>query len=66
MVNFKVYPNPANGAFTVEGAKEVAIYNTLGQAVATSHSEEETHSFTLPSGIYFIKADEMVKKVVVE
>ncbi len=63
---FKVYPNPANGAFTVEGAKEVAIYNTLGQAVATSRSEEGTHSFSLPSGIYFIKGDERVKKVVVE
>ncbi len=63
---FKVYPNPANGAFTVEGAKEVTVYNTLGQAVATSQSEDGTHTFTLPSGIYFIKADEMVKKVVVE
>ena len=66
MANFKVYPNPAKGAFTVEGAKEVAVYNTLGQAVATSHSEEETHSFSLPSGVYFIKADERVKKMVVE
>lgn len=66
MANFKVYPNPAKGAFTVEGAKEVTVYNTLGQVVATNRSEEETHSFSLPSGIYFIKADEMVKKVVVE
>ena len=66
MINFKVYPNPANGAFTVEGAKEVTVYNTLGQAVATSRSEEGTHSFSLPSGIYFIKANERVKKVVVE
>ena len=63
---FKVYPNPANGAFTVEGAKEVTVYNTLGQAVATSQSEDGTHTFTLPSGIYFIKGDERVKKVVVE
>ena len=66
MTNFKVYPNPANGAFTVEGAKEVTVYNTLGQAVATSHSEEGRHSFSLPSGVYFVKADERVKKVVVE
>ena len=63
---FKIYPNPAKGAFTVEGAKEVTVYNTLGQAVATSRSEVGTHSFSLPSGIYFIKADERVKKVVVE
>lgn len=66
IVNFKVYPNPAKGAFTVEGAQEVTVYNTLGQAVATSRSEEGTHTFTLPPGIYFIKSDEMVKKVVVE
>ena len=63
---FKIYPNPAKGAFTVEGAKEVTVYNTLGQAVATSRSEEGTHSFSLPSGIYFIKANERVMKVVVE
>ena len=64
---FKVYPNPANGAFTVEGAKEVTVYNTLGQVVATSRSEEGTHTFTLQSGIYFIKSvSGMVKKVVVE
>lgn len=66
MTNFKVYPNPAKGAFTVEGAKEVAVYNTLGQAVATNRSDNGTHTFALPSGLYFIKADEMVKKVVVE
>ena len=64
---FKVYPNPANSAFTVEGAKEVTVYNTLGQVVATSRSEEGTHTFTLQSGIYFIKSvSGMVKKVVVE
>lgn len=67
VADFSVYPNPANGAFTVEGAKEVTVYNTLGQVVATSRSEEGTHTFTLPLGIYFVKAEGgMVKKVVVE
>ena len=64
---FKVYPNPANSAFTVEGAKEVTVYNTLGQTVVTSQSEEGIHKLMLLSGVYFIKSDGgMVRKVVVE
>ena len=65
--SFAVYPNPTNGAITVEGTKNITIFNTLGQAVATSQSEDGTHTFTLPLGIYFVKAEGgMVKKVVVE
>ncbi|MBR0177541.1 MAG: T9SS type A sorting domain-containing protein [Bacteroidales bacterium] len=62
-----IYPNPVNGTFTVEGAKTLTVFNTLGQAVATSHSEDRTHSFTLRSGIYFVKSDEgAARKIVVE
>ena len=65
--NFKIYPNPSTGEFTVEGASSLTVYNTLGQIIATSHSETDTHSFSLRSGIYFIKSDEgVVKKVIVE
>ena len=65
--NFKIYPNPSTGAFTVEGASNLTVFNTLGQVIATSHSENGTHTFSLRSGIYFIKSDEgVVKKVVVE
>ena len=65
--NFSVYPNPTNGTFTVEGTTDLTVFNTLGQAVATSHSETGTHTFTLRSGIYFVKSDEgSVQKVVVE
>ena len=64
---FKVYPNPTNGTFTVAGASTLTVFNTLGQAVATSHSANGTHTFTLPSGIYFLKSEEgTVLKVVVE
>ena len=64
---FKVYPNPSNGSFTVEGASVLAIYNTLGQMVATSQSDNGTHTFRLSPGIYFVKSGEgMVRKVVVE
>ncbi len=64
---FKVYPNPANGTFTVAGASALTVFNTLGQAVATSHSANGTHTFTLRPGIYFLKSEEgTVQKVVVE
>lgn len=62
-----VYPNPSNGTFTVEGATQLTIYNTLGQTIITSQSEDGTHSFSLSHGIYFVKSGEgVVKKVVVE
>ena len=64
---FKVYPNPTSGTFTVDGATDLTVYNTLGQTVTTSHSEHGTHTFTLRPGIYFIKSDEgSVQKIVVE
>ena len=64
---FKLYPNPSNGEFTVEGTTDVTVFNTLGQVITTSHSENGTHQITVSSGIYFIKSDEgVVKKVVVE
>ena len=65
--SFSVYPNPTNGTFTVEGAKTLTIYNTIGQVVARGQNENETHSFTLAPGVYFVKSDEgSVQKVVVE
>ena len=63
----KIYPNPSHGTFTVEGVENLTVFNTLGQAVATSHSATGTHTFTLRSGLYFVKSDEgTVQKVVVE
>lgn len=64
---FKLYPNPANGSFTVEGATTLFVYNVMGQTIATSHAEDGIHTFSLASGVYFVKSDEgCVKKVVVE
>jgi hypothetical protein len=64
--HLSVYPNPSNGTFTVEGASTLTVFNTLGQVIARSHSENGRHSFTLSSGIYFVKSDEGTVKVVVE
>ena len=64
---FKVYPNPSSGTFTVDGATDLTAFNTLGQIITTSHSENGTHTFTLRPGIYFVKSDEgSVQKIVVE
>ena len=66
-MNFDIFPNPSSGKFTVSGATDLTVFNTLGQTVTTSHSENGTHTFTLRSGIYFIKSDEgSVQKIVVE
>lgn len=65
--NFKIFPNPTNGSFTVEGTPTVTIYNILGQTVTTNHSENGTHTFTLRPGIYTVRNnDGIVRKVVVE
>ena len=65
--NFSVYPNPTNGTFTVEGAKTLTIYNTMGQVVARSDNDEGKHTLSLAPGVYFVKSDEgSVQKVVVE
>ena len=63
-----IYPNPTNGEFTVECTGNLAIYNTLGQIVAISHATENgIHSFSLGTGVYFVKSDEgAVQKVVVK
>lgn len=65
--NLSVYPNPTNGTFTVQGAKTLTLYNTMGQVVARSDNDEGKHSLSLAPGVYFIKCDEgSVQKVVVE
>ena len=65
--NFKIFPNPTNGSFTVEGTPTVTVYNILGQTVTTNHSENGTHTFTLRPGIYTVRnSDGLVRKVVVE
>jgi hypothetical protein len=46
--SLKVYPNPSNGIFTVEGSEDYKIYNLSGKIV----SEEN-----LKSGMYIIKTE---------
>ena len=65
--SLSIYPNPSHGELTVKGASTVTIINMLGQIIAKSHTENESHSFKLAPGIYFIRSDEgTVQKIVVQ
>ena len=59
-----VYPNPANGHFTVSGAFKLEIYNTLGQKVDERDVDGPT-DITLPAGIYLLKVGDRAERVVV-
>ena len=60
-----VYPNPAKGAFTVEGTGQMTITNVLGQAVLTRDIDGK-ETIELPRGIYFVKLNASTRKIVVE
>ena len=61
----KVYPNPSNGQFAIEGKGLATIYNTLGQKV----QEVEVNGkqpVNLEKGVYVVKMNDSVMKVVVK
>ena len=62
---FIVYPNPNNGTFTVEGARQLTVTNVVGQEVFAKHIEGRA-SVTLPRGWYFVRLNGLTKKVMVE
>lgn len=62
---FKVYPNPAQGTFTVEGTGQMTITNVLGQTVL-AHEIDGKENVELPRGIYFVKLNGATRKIVVK
>ena len=50
----KVYPNPTEGAFTVEGTGCLMVVNALGQQILTRDVDGQT-TLSLPAGLYFIR-----------
>ena len=62
----QVYPNPAQGSFTMELNQEsdVNIYNAVGQLVKT-YKNVKSLNVNLEAGIYFVQAGSQTKKVVV-
>lgn len=62
---FSIYPNPANGPFTVDGKGRLSIINLLGQTVKEAETDGPT-TVVLPSGMYFVKLNGQVRSVVVK
>ena len=60
-----VYPNPAQGYFTVEGTGKLTITNLLGQEVLVREIEGKT-VVELNQGMYLVRLNNAVSKVVVE
>ncbi|MCR5013637.1 MAG: T9SS type A sorting domain-containing protein [Bacteroidales bacterium] len=64
-----IYPNPAKGMVTIKTIGDLTIYNSLGQVVKQIHNVEgQTRISTqeLSSGLYFVKSNDAVKKLIVE
>ena len=62
---FRIYPNPANGRFTVEGNGMMHISNVLGQEIMAKEIDGK-ETVELPQGMYFVKLGGTVRKIVVE
>ena len=62
---FKVYPNPAQGHFTVEGSGTMTVTNVIGQTVLAREIDGK-ESVELPQGIYFVRLNGATRKIVVE
>ena len=60
----KVWPNPNNGTFTVEGEGRLAVTNVLGQVIKETNLEGLA-TMELPKGFYILKLGNAALKVVV-
>ena len=62
---FEVWPNPAQGRFMVEGTGKMTVINTLGKTILIKEIDGK-ESIELPRGLYFLKLDNVMRKIVVE
>jgi len=62
---FSVFPNPAMGRVTIEGSGRLTITNVLGQMVVAKEING-SETVELPRGVWFVKLDNSVGKIVVE
>ena len=61
----RVYPNPSNGVFNIEGEGTLHIVNVLGREVMSKEIDGKT-TIELPQGMYFVKMNGVTRKIVVE
>ena len=68
--NFNVYPNPTKGLLNIKGAnlkgKNVQIFSVVGQVEVDLTLEGETtlDLNNIQEGVYFIKINGIIKRVV--
>lgn len=64
-----IYPNPTEGKFRVEslelGVEKVEVYDVFGRLVLSS-TESEIDMRGYASGMYYVKAGEVVRKLIIE
>jgi len=69
-LDFKVYPNPSQGSFTIENAQgaDLRIISLSGKVLyqKSNISANERINQELPSGIYLLKIDNAISKMVIE
>ena len=63
--SFKIYPNPAKDRVTVEGTGILTVTNALGQIILTKEINGKI-TIDLAQGLYFVKLNGVVRKIVVE
>jgi hypothetical protein len=64
---FTVFPNPTTRVFFLSEAKDVAIYNAMGQRMLVLRNTTEIDVSKFPAGTYFLQTEEgETKKLVVE
>lgn len=65
-VQFKVYPNPTTGKFTVQGATdEIEVYDLYGRLVLRTN-EPEIDMSSYPKGVYVLRAGEATRKLIIQ
>lgn len=68
----EMYPNPSNGLLTIRSQQElnlITIYNSLGEVVyraQTSNKQESVDISGNAAGIYFVRIDSSLLKLIIE
>ena len=62
--NIKIYPNPSSGIFTFTGATgQIEVFDIYGRPVLTT-KESKIDLSNFPRGVYTVKVQEVVSKVI--
>lgn len=65
----RVYPNPSNGAITIEGEKEnrdIEIFTLQGRMIKTLKGNEKKLHIELPLGEYLIRKGSYAQLVIIQ